>query len=85
MEWARAFFTELQPHFTGAYVNYIDPLLPQWAHNYYGTNYARLLEIKKRCDPNDFFRFQQSIGSPFEPQTTQPLDLSPLNRTVIVS
>jgi UDP-N-acetylenolpyruvoylglucosamine reductase len=84
VEWARAFFTDLQPHFSGAYVNYIDPLLPQWSKQYYGANYARLLEIKKRCDPNDFFCFQQSIGSPFEPQTSQPLDLSPLNRTVVI-
>ena len=83
VEWAFRFFEALRPHFTGAYVNYIDPLQPDWKQMYYGANYARLLEIKRSVDPDNFFNFQQGIDSSFEPTVTQPLDLSPLNRTFV--
>jgi FAD/FMN-containing dehydrogenase len=81
VEWAHGFFEALRPHFVGAYVNYIDPLLADWPRMYYGDNYPRLLEIKERWDPDGLFCAQQSIGSGFEPSLTEPLDLSPLNRT----
>lgn len=83
VEWAFKFYQDLEPHFTGSYVNYIDPLLPNWAEKYYLENYKRLQEIKNHWDPDDFFHFQQSIGSKFEPNTSMPLDLSPLNRTFV--
>lgn len=83
IEWAHAFFEALNPYFTGSYVNYIDPLLGSWARKYYLDHYPRLLEIKKRCDPDNFLMFQQGVGSPFEPDLSEPLDLSPLNRTFV--
>jgi hypothetical protein len=83
IEWAYSFYKDLGEFFTGAYVNYIDPLLPEWAKQYYGGNYERLLRVKQHWDPGRFFHFQQGIGSTFEPKTTMPLDLSPLNRTII--
>ncbi|MES2697918.1 MAG: FAD-binding oxidoreductase [Verrucomicrobiota bacterium] len=69
VEWAYKFFEELAESSTatGAYVNYIDPLLTGWKEKYHGSNYARLLEIKRHWDPNSFFHFQQGIGSDFEP------------------
>src|SRR5471032_200820 len=83
IEWAHAFFDALAPHFCGNYVNYIDPLLANWTAQYYGANYARLLRVKQAVDPVNVFRFQQSVGSDFEPGLATPLDLAPLNRTFI--
>lgn len=83
IEWAYHFFKELEPHLQGAYVNYIDPLLPSWAQKYYGDNYERLQKIKSRVDPQNLFGFQQGVGSTFEPSTVEPLNLAPLNRTFV--
>lgn len=78
VEWAYTFFEELAPFATGAYLNYIDPLLANWQDKYHGANYQRLLDIKRFWDPKNFFHFQQGVGSDFEPDTTLPLDLTPL-------
>ncbi|SDG74815.1 FAD/FMN-containing dehydrogenase [Dyadobacter soli] len=82
VEWAYEFFERLSEagNATGAYVNYIDPLQHDWARMYYGDNYERLLSIKKKVDPHNYFNFQQSVGSPFNPPK-KLTDLSPLNRT----
>jgi hypothetical protein len=49
---------------------------------YYGANYDRLLRIKHAVDPDRILGFQQGVGSDYRPTGAQPLDLSPLNRTV---
>lgn len=81
VEWAYHFFEEMSKagNSTGAYVNYIDPLQQDWAQQYYGENYQRLVAIKKQVDPHNYFKFQQGVGSNFVPPHLP--DISPLNRT----
>lgn len=43
------------------YRNYPDIQFSNWPELYYGSNYARLQEIKTKYDPNNLFRYEQSI------------------------
>ena len=45
----------------GVYLNFPDPDLPDWALAYYGENYDRVLRVKALYDPENFFRFPQSL------------------------
>ena len=45
----------------GVFPNFPDPDLTDWASAYYGANLDRLLQVKARYDPDNLFRFQQSL------------------------
>ncbi|GKZ96526.1 CAZyme family AA7 [Aspergillus niger] len=47
----------------GAYLNEADPHQPQWQKTFYGANYDRLLQIKKKYDPEDIFYALTAVGS----------------------
>jgi FAD/FMN-containing dehydrogenase len=48
---------------SGAYVNYLDAGMPNWARAYYGDNLTRLRQVAQRYDPDRLFTFPQAIGS----------------------
>jgi FAD/FMN-containing dehydrogenase len=45
----------------GVYPNFPDPELEGWERAYHGDNYARLARVKAEYDPENVFRFRQSI------------------------
>ena len=64
-DWLDDWYAEVRPHSSGgAYQNYIDPSLPNWADAYYGSNLPRLQEVKAKWDPDDVWHFAQSIPLP---------------------
>ena len=60
--WLQQAWGSLRPYVTGgAYQNYVDPSLQGWANAYYGQNLPRLERIKATYDPDNVFRFPQSV------------------------
>jgi len=59
--WIEGFRNALLPYTRGAYVNYNDGTLVDYLEEYYGPNLPRLVAVKKQYDPNNVFRFEQSI------------------------
>ena len=48
---------------TGAYVNECDYFQPNWQGAFWGSNYSRLAEIKRRYDPDGLFFVHHGVGS----------------------
>ena len=47
----------------GTYANEADFFEKNWQEEFWGPHYARLLQIKKRYDPDGMFRCHHSVGS----------------------
>ncbi len=61
VEWARKLFDETAQYATGGvYVNFISED-EQRVPNAFGKNYERLVKLKKKYDPENFFRTNQNI------------------------
>lgn len=63
--WARGVWDAMRPYMgEGSYVNYMGDERDEGAERVrraYGDNYPRLLELKERYDPSNFFRMNQNV------------------------
>jgi FAD/FMN-containing dehydrogenase len=60
---------------SGSYLNEADRLEPNWQQSFWGSNYARLAEIKKNWDRKDVFWAVNAVGS--EGWTVESVDSLP--------
>lgn len=61
IKWIERFRQSMLPYTRGAYRDYIDSMIVDWPVAYFGENLARLKEVKQKYDPENLFRFEQSI------------------------
>ncbi len=60
--WTRSLSTALEPHAAGAYVNFMgDEGQDRVRAAYSAGNYQRLVQLKERYDPDNFFSLNQNI------------------------
>jgi hypothetical protein len=60
--WARETFDELSPHMADrSYTNYLSADDYHRVRHAYGSNYDRLVELKRRYDPDNLFRLNHNI------------------------
>lgn len=62
ISWARELFQAATPFATGgAYVNFLTQEEQDRVRLAYGSNYDRLVQVKRKYDPSNFFRLNQNI------------------------
>lgn len=59
--WTTRAYKKLQPLFSGAYSNYNDADLDEWARLYYGVNLEKLIRIKESIEGYQIFRTAQKL------------------------
>ena len=61
--WAREFFDTMAQYATGGvYVNFMPADETERVRAAFGPNYDRLASLKRRYDPDNFFRLNQNIA-----------------------
>ena len=62
IQWTREFWEAMRPFLvTGSYVNYVSDERDTFARAAYGPNYDRLVALKNKYDPTNFFRMNHNI------------------------
>jgi len=60
--WARRAFQDMAPFATGGvYVNFMAADETARVRDAYGSNYERLVSLKKKYDPGNLFRLNQNV------------------------
>jgi FAD/FMN-containing dehydrogenase len=61
-DWLRRSWAIVHPYGSGrVYPNFPDPELEDWAQAYHAGNLERLIRVKRTYDPDNVFRFAQSV------------------------
>ena len=62
VQWVKTLRDTLKPFAHGVYVNQLGETSDDLVRTAYGSNYARLTEVKKRYDPRNLLRLNQNIS-----------------------
>lgn len=62
--WVENIRSALRPFIKGSYVNVPDLNIPNWQEEYYGKNFKKLQEIKRKYDPDNLFTYELQAISP---------------------
>jgi FAD/FMN-containing dehydrogenase len=69
IQWVRDYYAAIAPHSkAGGYINFASPDDQDKVADNYGANYRRLVEVKRRYDPDNLFHLNQNI----RPQSDVP-------------
>ena len=79
VRWVQATRDSLQPFAQGVYSNQLGETSEQLVRAAYGPNYARLVKIKKKYDPNNVLRLNHNID-PGSATTANPFGKSVQHR-----
>jgi FAD/FMN-containing dehydrogenase len=72
-DWLARSWSIVHPHGSGGvYPSFPDPDLTDWGRAYHDGNYERLTHVKRQYDPDNLFRFHQSL-----PPVARSPDLGP--------
>ncbi|WP_077611430.1 FAD-binding oxidoreductase [Clostridium sp. Marseille-P2415] len=61
IRWVEDFRKAMRPFTRGVYVNTPDLAINNWCKAYYGSNFKKLTQVKAEYDPDNIFRYPQSI------------------------
>ena len=63
IDWVRTFWNQVEPHTKGVYVNHLGGEEEATrVRSAYGANYERLVTLKTKYDPDNFFRLDNNIA-----------------------
>lgn len=63
IDWVRTFWNQVEPHTKGVYVNHLGGEEEATrVRSAYGANYERLVTLKTKYDPDNFFRLNNNIA-----------------------
>jgi len=60
--WTRDMAKALEPHSSGSLLNFLSENNPDDIHTAFGSNYLRLVDLKTKYDPTNFFSLNQNVA-----------------------
>jgi FAD/FMN-containing dehydrogenase len=60
-DWIRTLYDQIKHEASGDYVNFLETESEERIRECYGENFARMVELKRKYDPANMFRFNQNI------------------------
>jgi hypothetical protein len=59
--WIRSLYEQIKHEASGVYINFLETETYERIQESYGENFERILELKRKWDPANMFRFNQNI------------------------